>query len=138
MKVRVMYGPKEGLILHVPYNEHSQGMINSGLWEVAPEPTKPVEVKWFLFKEVENGLHSLGFACGWCKSTSFFAPDVNLSVEKLLGLLRPHCSHRTMCPEDLINSYLAAGGGKPIPKYELNGAAENKEQAEALSRPRSL
>jgi len=127
-----------GAAMHVPTGQMTDAMIASGIWERVVVPSKPVEVKWFLFKELENGLHSLGFNCGWCKSTSYFAPDVNLGAEKLLGLLRPHCSHRTTCPAELINSYLAAGGGQPIPKYELNGAAENKEQAESLSRPRKF
>src|SRR4029077_2754574 len=138
MKERITTVPKRGSILHVPYGEHSQGMINSGLWEVVPEPPKAVEPPhWFLFKEDFNGLHSLGFECRACKSTVFFAPDVNLGAEKLAEWLnlRLRCSHRTTCPADLIKSYIAAGGGQPIPKYELNGAEENKMQGESLSRP---
>jgi len=119
MQVRVTCGPKEDSILHVPYDQHTQGMINSGLWESVPETPKPVEVKWFLFTEKIGDSHnlnsaSLGFKCGACRSTYHFLPDVNLGVAKIIEAARPHCAHRTPCPLEIANAYVVAGGGTPI------------------------
>jgi hypothetical protein len=114
MKVRIMYGPKEGQILHAPFSENTQAQINSGLWEAVVEAPKPSETRWFLGKEELSEQHYLGFKCEFCRETSSYYPDVNLGAEKIVQVVRPHCTHRTPCPLEIANGYVVAGGGKTI------------------------
>ncbi len=129
-----------GKVEHVDPNT-AHLFVVSGAAEYVVEAPKPVEVKWFLFNAQvgdSQGSANLGFKCGACKSTTYFMPDVDLGAKKIVEVARPHCAHRVPCPLDIADAYVAAGGGQPLPKYELDGPAVNKEQAEKLSRPRTL
>ena len=104
MKVRIMYGPKEGQILHAPFSENTQAQINSGLWEAVVEAPKPSETRWFLGKEELSEQHYLGFKCEFCRETSSYYPDVNLGAEKIVQVVRPHCTHRYSTSFELGNA----------------------------------
>jgi hypothetical protein len=124
MKVRICF---TGEIKHVPVDSATASLLRLGIIEEVKEPLKPVEVRWFLYKSEGNiSEHALAFKCGGqlpghecgCDSTSYFVPDVNLGAAKIAELVRPFCAHATPCPMELINQYIWAGGGTPIPKWD--------------------
>jgi hypothetical protein len=132
-----------GKVEHVDPNT-AHLFVVSGAAEYVVEAPKPVEARWFLFKEELSDLPnsgtsvSLAFKCGGCKSTSHFYPNVNLGAKKIVEVVHPHCTHRVPCPLEIANDYVVAGGGTPLPTYENYDAAVNKAQAEALARPKAF
>jgi hypothetical protein len=129
-----------GKVEHVEANT-AHLFVASGAAEYVMDPPAKIEVRWSLYKEElgnTGNSSSLVFVCGHCKSTTYFIPDVNLGAKKIVEVVHPHCVHKTPCPMEIADAYVTAGGGQPLPKYELDGPAVNKEQAEAFSRPRTF
>ena len=139
MKVRIL---ETGEVTHA-LNQMAALMIKLRIWEEVIDPPAPVQAKWFLFTEqLGDGANlnsaNLGFKCGACNSVFYFIPDVNLSVAKIIEAARPHCVHRTPCPPELAEAYVAAGGGQPLPKYEFDCKAVNAAQAASLANPKTF